>query len=63
MKAFIDALKERPGEWALHPLPGAGSRASHTMRRYPDVEATCRSREDGSYDLYVRWVGTVEVAS
>lgn len=55
---FVAALRERPGEWALYPH-FAGHRVAVTFNRkqYPGTEWTSRSRGDGTYELYGRWVG------
>lgn len=62
--AFFDALRERPGEWALFPSSPMHPNAAHNIKRglYSGVEAgefdaTARSRGDGTSDIYVRYVG------
>lgn len=58
VKEFVDALKSRPGEWALYPDPVRGpSNVSVNRKRFPGTEWTSRRRPDRKYDLYARWVG------
>ena len=60
--AVCDALRERPGEWALirrgrtsDAQPWRDGRIAGTMPG--EFEATTRSAGDGKYDIYVRYVG------
>lgn len=57
-KRFVEALKERPGEWALYPTTvSSASTASNYKKQHPGTEWTSRTRPDGRADLYARWVG------
>lgn len=52
--AFVDALKQNPGKWAVYPTSGSGTRG-YLQRRY-GLETTSRT-VDGNTVLYVRWNG------
>lgn len=52
---FVNALKARPGVWALWHRPVGYASAGTEWRRSSGVETACRRRPDGKYDLYVRW--------
>jgi hypothetical protein len=55
---FVQALKERPGTWALYPRAlSTSSAASQYSKSFPLTEWTTRRRDDGKYDYYGRWVG------
>lgn len=59
-KPIIDALQERPGEWAIV------KRADHwkkinpyaSVLRQHGAEATCRRLSDNEIALYARWPET-----
>ncbi len=56
------AIRERPGEWAVlgdfaNPGVASGGRMA-AFRPATDFEATSRTRPDGRYDVFVRYVGT-----
>lgn len=58
LKAFVEALRSRPGEWAKYPHPMANGRSGPSNRKaYPGTQWTSRRREDGTVDMYGRWVG------
>ena len=54
--AFVAALKERPGEWAIYPNSDNSAMATTLKRRY-GVETTVRKQPDGKFNIYVRWNG------
>lgn len=57
-RQFVEALKSRPGEWALYPTPMSSAGSATTYRTtYPEVEWTVRVRPDRKYDMYGRWIG------
>lgn len=58
--AFVAALREYPGRWALynpHSGMAKGSSPTEYKRRYPGTEWVTRNREDGLVDFYARWIG------
>lgn len=58
-KDLVEVLKSTPGEWAQYrPGHGHGQSAAGLFKRdFPGIDSTCRSRGDGTYDVYVRWLG------
>lgn len=54
---FIEALKARPGEWAIYGGPQYASVGTELKRAYPGVDACSRKRPDGKFDVYARWIG------
>lgn len=58
LKTFVEALKAHPGKWALYPNTSHTQAATTNRRYYPGTEWTTRKRDDGTCDLYGRWVGT-----
>lgn len=62
---FVKELKARPGQWAvLHPkathashVPNINKGKIASFRPMGDFDATCRRNEDGTYKIYVRYVG------
>lgn len=55
---FVEALKQRPGQWARYPgsyKQGASVTVNRT--RFPGTEWTARKQPDGSYHIWGRWVG------
>jgi hypothetical protein len=62
---FVKELKTRPGQWAvLHPkaehpshVPNVNKGKIASFRPAGDFEATSRGNGDGTYKIYVRYVG------
>lgn len=55
---LVEALKTRPGQWALDPEPAKyPSATTSRAKRYPGTEWTQRKRTDGRIDIYGRWIG------
>lgn len=55
---FVEALKQRPGEWARYPGTYAQpSLGTVNKKRFPGTEWTSRKQEDKRYALWARWVG------
>jgi hypothetical protein len=63
-QAITSELRSRPGEWAR--VDTVSNTAFATMLKQGklgdaepgEFEATCRRNDDGSYDIYARYVGT-----
>lgn len=53
--ALADALKARPGEWALVSENSHASVTGHLKRRY-GLEAVARETKDGRAKIYARFV-------
>lgn len=55
---FVEALKERPGCWAISPKPQKYETEKYRRTdRYPGTEWRNVRRTDGMFDVYGRWVG------
>jgi hypothetical protein len=58
---IADALRERPGEWALvteNGTSGSNSNALHLLaRRGPGFEVTSRKQPDNTVNVWARYVG------
>lgn len=56
---FVTALKSRKGVWAQYrPDRRHSAGVAPTMRKaFPGLEVTQRTRPDGMYDVFARWVG------
>lgn len=62
--SFIEALKSRPGAWAMWGTPVAKTTSAGAFaKRYPGTEWVTRRRTDGKADLYGRWVGEPEISA
>lgn len=58
VKAFVEILKTRPGEWAEYPYPvNRAAFGAACKRRYPDSEWTVREQPDGKFKAWARWIG------
>ena len=53
---FVEALKQRPGQWAQY-RPGHphSSGTPQWLRRQHGVQVTTRSRGDDRLDVWARW--------
>jgi hypothetical protein len=51
---LAEQLREHPGRWALVATRPSDALATY-LRRRRGLEATCRKREDGQWDVYARW--------
>lgn len=61
---FFDALREHPGKWALYKEASTSASVCTQIksgRGYPvtpgEFDAATRKNEDGTYRIYVRFVG------
>jgi len=57
---FVEALKARPGVWAVYARGARTRLAATNKRRYHGTDWSCRAeRVDGprTYTIYARWVG------
>ena len=62
LEAILDALRSRPGEWALiregtHNSFAANIRNGHGLWIRGEFDATQRKRDDGKFDVWARYVG------
>lgn len=67
--AFFAALRERPGEWAIftsnahHPSVLTGvKRGKYATTIEGEFDATSRKNPDGTFTVYVRYVGKPKIA-
>jgi hypothetical protein len=58
---FVEALKERPGDWAVFKRSSSPTFSTRLKEAYPGIETTCRNVDsaDGKqrFDIYARWTG------
>lgn len=55
-QAFVEMLKERPGEDCKYPWPLASSTSNYSLKvRYPGTVWQRRVRPDGKFDIWGRW--------
>jgi len=58
---FVNALKDRPEQWAVFKRASSPTFSTRLKAAYPGVETTCRNVKSGDgkqrFDIYARWVG------
>lgn len=52
---FVATLQKNPGRWAQYEPGHQHSSSLATAFKALGCEATTRKRDDGGYDVYVRW--------
>lgn len=59
--ALREALRARPGEWAVLKRDAAQSYSTQIIQRpaWAGFETTARTQENGRFTVYVRYVGEV----
>lgn len=57
LNEIVDALKARPGDWALLGASKQTSGLGSASLRKRGCKIAVRTRPDGQYDIYARWVG------
>lgn len=54
--AYVRQLQSEPMRWAYFGVAPNATIGTHFTRHYPGVQYTSRKRDDGQFDIYLRWI-------